>query len=514
MSNTKNSWQEINSIQDIVCNYTPKTCLRLLQLIYSMHTAFPNILSAKATVGTFEGRSRTSFLTNYTLKKWLQKFRTGVNRASSLSLGASAAARVPIELPTNDEAGNLTPADMAAILFSTASVEQPGKQDAEGLLGWYFPNDLDHAVLCQVVNPYHMPRRHQTMAFQKASSEEGYDEYNDAELIYITRYQVSAWCSAIQKNKNKNYTKVQVSRDLNKYCNKLLRFRNQFNDKWNSWSKKKQKDQWTIFAGEEILNIGKRFNKFPPAVIYMYDSVKQNEQARNQLKQQIKDLLLRGNCFGLDTGIDEESWLNIIDVLITQTSAANINTFPGNLGKINQDYKLPKTLVDSLATKDANGDITAYKIHPGANSWLRTSGARYNRPWTSAEDAKLIIQQISKTKNNEIEFSLIGREFVLEPKDFNRFFLIPRDENGLDVILTSPTLRANWSSIKLKQSVCFTLAESNWNEAATDQSGILRAHNSPTLDLDTKTKWSPVMQMMVRDAYDKYGKLPLNQESV
>ena len=160
MANIEKSWQEITSIKQIVCNYKPETCLKLLQLLYSMHKAFPDILSAKASIGTFEGRSRTSFITNYTLENWIKKFTTGVNSTSSL--GASAAAQVPIELPTNGEAGNLTPADMAAILFSTSNVQQPGKQNADGLLGWYFPNDLDHAVLCQVVNPYHMPRRHQT----------------------------------------------------------------------------------------------------------------------------------------------------------------------------------------------------------------------------------------------------------------------------------------------------------------------------------------------------------------
>ena len=518
MSNTKKSWEQINSIEDIVCNYTPDTCLKLLQLIYSMHTAFPNILAAKGTVGTFEGRSRTSFLTNYTLKNWIQKFKTNLNPTANL--GAAAVSRDPIELPTNGEVGNLTPSDMNMILFTTRD-RNPAKESASGILGWYFPNELDHGVLCQVVNPYHTTRQNQSSAFINASRKAVYNEYTDAELIYICRYQISKWCSELIKRLGKDPKGIAIA--LSEYCNSVIRFQKNYESSWDSFTKTRKPKVYKSYSegltskefnGEKMFQVGKKFSKFPTAVTELYNRVKDKVELSKRLKRQIIDLLKRNSCFGLDTDLEDEDWENIYTVLITENSQADISTF--SYLKNQSDYNLPTTLTNAMATKDQNGNIVAYKIQPTANDWLKTSGPAFRQPW-NPDEQDLIIQQITKTKNDEIEFSMIGREFVLKPEDFSRFFLIPRDENGLDVILSSPVLNPFWRARKLKSSVCYTLGDSGWNEAAQnddDPSGILKSSSTPSLQLDNKISWSPVMQMMVRDAYDKYGKIARNQEKV
>ena len=151
----------------------------------------------------------------------------------------------------------------------------------------------------------------------------------------------------------------------------------------------------------------------------LYNRVKANVELSERLKRQIIDLLKRNSCFGLGTDLEDKDWENIYTVLITENSQADITTF--SYLKNQSDYNLPTTLTNAMATKDQNGNIVAYKLQPTANDWLKTSGPAFSQPWKPNEQ-DLIIQQITKTKNDEIEFSMIGREFVLKPEDFSRFF--------------------------------------------------------------------------------------------
>ena len=457
--------------------YTQEQCRNVVYALHGMHTSFDSIMQMRETIENFNGSSQLSFRFALTLDKYLNDNGIDIN--------------------------NVIRESICNLLF-----DNPGSiNGSEGLIGWYFI-EQERPVLCQIISPWDQVR---DIAIRNLGGEQG-EHYAKYQLKqWVDKYKKS-WQAAVEYEEAYNQAEQKLKEEGGGKKLKVADIKSKVFQ--SSDITKATNYPFIPEACGEFFGVGDSGDDLTPQetaanianVLWDNNYLLDNEATIIELVQKVLHIMNKSAEKDEDSFSGANS--SIPATMATWLGAGELTTDANNWMCKNPDNCFDESIPPGCIVEDEGERQRLMAMKETLEKERDKAIANSNTVLVATTESKieeverelywdpstepLKIQVLTSEVSGIFGFSMLGKELMLPPKDFSKFFLIPALSDATkNRIILGERIR--------KIDVFF---------------GLNIRGLGYSLNFDDVNKWRRYAQGAIRDDYEKYGANPIEQLKV